>query len=155
MNVGKKFEADIVKSIPEECYIRRLRDIIMYKRVTNEADFLFYDFPRLYLLELKTTKEKSLPFSNIDEEQLKKLNVFRNTYGVIAGFMINYRAVNETYYVPVGLVYDYFYKAERRSIPIDWCKDKGVQIEQKLKRTRYSYNIRKFMEEMGMFYANK
>lgn len=34
---------------------------------------------------------------------------------------------------------------ERKSIPVEWCRDHGVKIEQKKKRVRYSYDLESWL----------
>lgn len=40
---------------------------------------------------------------------------------------------------------------ERKSIPVEWCRENGVQIAQKKKRVRYSYDLG---EWFGRYFAN-
>lgn len=61
--------------------------------------------------------------------------------GVFAGFVFNYRDMNETYFVDAVSVY-YFYNAgERKSFSLDWVREHGILIPQKIKRTRYQYDL--------------
>lgn len=34
---------------------------------------------------------------------------------------------------------------ERKSIPVEWCRDHGVKIGQKKKRVRYSYDLESWL----------
>lgn len=44
------------------------------------------------------------------------------------------------------LVNQYNYQTEeRKSIPVEWCRDHGVKIEQKKKRVRYSYDLESWL----------
>lgn len=72
--------------------------------------------------------------------------------GVYCGFLLNYRDLEETYYITFeDLVRDFYIvtakgdfeiKPEgRKSVPVEWCKENGVRIEQQKKRVKYSYNL--------------
>ena len=79
MNTGKKFEEDIKNSIDSTAFLYRLRDSGgswqggNKSRFTpsNICDFILFKSPRMYLLELKSHKGKSIPYTAI--KQLDKL----------------------------------------------------------------------------------
>ena len=48
-------------------------------------------------------------------------------------------------------VVSYMKNADRKSIPVEYCRENGVQIPQKKKRTRYSYDMSYFL---GMYYGD-
>ena len=153
-NEGKKFEEDFRKSIPAGCYIYKLKDAGGWSNasntrftISNMCDFIMYYKPTLYLLELKSTKGKSLPFSNIKDNQIKELLVASNTEGVRAGLVINLRSINETYYLNIKDFKKYVETTERKSISLDYLRSKGILIEQELKKTRYRYNIKEFIKK--------
>ena len=73
------------------------------------------------------------------------------TDGIYAGFIINFRDLEETYYLTVEEVISYMKNADRKSIPVEYCRENGVQIPQKKKRTRYSYDMSYFL---GMYYGD-
>ena len=65
--------------------------------------------------------------------------------GVYGGFLINFRELEETYYITVQDVIQFTQTEERKSIPVEWCRDHGVNIEQKKKRVRYSYDLESWL----------
>ena len=69
-----------------------------------------------------------------------------NYRGVFGGFIINFRDLEETYFIDVHDILLYIKSTDRKSIPVDWCRDYGVRIEQTKKRTRYTYNLSKWLE---------
>ena len=160
---GKEFEEDLKKSIPPDYYIERYKDDTAgFKGVANPADYRLYKYPLTFLLELKTHKGKSIPLAKIRNSQLKGMRKASPHKGVYCGFLINYRDIEETYYITFeDLVTEYFilngygdYEPKpdkRKSIPVEWCRENGVQIPQKKKRTRYSYDMGHFL---GMYYGD-
>ena len=151
MNEGKQFEKDFISSVPDDWFKYRLNDSGgawqggEKARFTpsNVCDFMVYN-KMLWLLELKSHKGKSIPLSCIRPKQLDGL-VKAITKSVMAGFVLNFRDISETYYVSAEAI-DYFVKMEtRKSIPLDWVKQFGIHIPQVKKRVRYGY-ILEFME---------
>lgn len=157
---GKLFEGDIKKSIPPEFFIERYKDDTAgFSGVSNPADFRLYRYPFTFLWELKTHKGKSIPLDKIRGSQLKGMRKASPYYGVYCGFILNYRELEETYYITFNdLVTEYYYlnaenkyepKPEgRKSIPVEWCRENGVRIAQTKKRVRYTYNLDKLLREI-------
>jgi recombination protein U len=158
-SIGKIFEAEIKASIPDGFYVERYKDDTAgFYGVTNPADFRLYREPNLFLWELKTHKGKSLPLAKIRLNQIKGLYNADEYTGVFAGFIINFRELEETYYVPVWDVVKHFYLVTdageiedikpngRKSIPVSWCRTYGTKIEQEKKRVRYTYNLKEFFK---------
>jgi recombination protein U len=144
---GKKFEEDVAKSVPDYMVCHRVRDSF-YKGAISIADYIIYNYPNMVFLELKSYKGKSVPFNALNDKQLKKLEVESKKLGVKAGVIFNFRDVGETYYLDVLEVIDYIIEADRKSFPIKWCRENGIKIKQKLKRTRYSYMVGEFWQEL-------
>lgn len=90
LNYGKAFEAkfkeDIHKSFPN-AYILRLYDITNgYKTIANPCDFIVYDSKRLYLIDCKSHKGASFPFSAFT--QYDKLIPYKDIPNLITGVVI-------------------------------------------------------------------
>ena len=150
-NEGKRFEEDLIKSVPNNWFKYRLNDSASSwqggekARFTpsNICDFIVYN-GNLWLLELKSHKGKSLPLSCIREKQLQGL-VDANKRGVLAGFIINFRDVQETYFIMAESIKQFIETEERKSIPISYLRFCGELIPQTKKKVRYNYDL-KFME---------
>jgi len=150
-NAGKRFEEDLIKSVPNDWFKYRLNDSASSwqggekARFTpsNICDFIVYN-GNLWLLELKSHKGKSLPLSCIREKQLQGL-VDANKRGVLAGFIINFRDVQETYFIMAESIKQFIETEERKSIPISYLRFCGELIPQTKKKVRYNYDL-KFME---------
>jgi recombination protein U len=158
-SIGKVFEEEIKASIPDGFYVERYKDDTAgFYGVTNPADYRLYREPYLFLWELKTHKGKSLPLAKIRLNQIKGMCKADMYTGIFAGFIINFRDLAETYYVPVWRVVQDFYTVGadgeidgisptgRKSIPVSWCKVNGTKIEQEKKRVRYTYNLKEFFK---------
>lgn len=140
--IGKIFEDEIKQSIPKEYYCERYKDDTAgFHGVSNPADFRLYKYPYLFLFELKTHKGKSLPLEKIRDNQIRgMMNAIRNK-GIYGGFIINFRDLEETYFVSVGCVWNFIQLSSRKSIPVEYCRQAGILIQQKKKRVRYSYEL--------------
>lgn len=146
-SIGKTFEEEIKKSFPEDFYIERYKDDTAgFYGVSNPADYRLYRYPYTFLLELKTHKGKSIPIDKIRPNQIQGMYKAVQHKGIYAGFLINFRDLEETYYITVQDMVAYINSTERKSVPVEWCREAGVKIEQVKKRVRYSYDLRRWLE---------
>lgn len=160
-NVGKIFEEDFKNSIPDYALLYRLPDAaqsfggsnkLRFSR-KNPFDFILWDSKRhiLYALEMKTVKGKSISFErDKDEEkeihyhQINGLNEWNRFDGTICGFIIEFRQIETTIFLPIesfNLLIDLI---DKKSFNYDDLKNNGIPyfvIPQKKKRTRYTYDI--------------
>jgi recombination protein U len=155
---GKLFERDIKASIPPEFFVERYKDDTAgFFGVSNPADFRLYKLPYTFLWELKTHKGKSIPLSKIRNSQLKGMNKASTYIGVYCGFLLNYRDLEETYYIDFKDLVTWYYTLNtegdfvaksngRKSIPVEWCREYGERIQQTKKIVRYSYDLRSWLE---------
>jgi len=150
---GKKFEQDFKASVPPDVYLHRLKDDTAgFIGVSNPCDFQLYKYPLLFLLELKSCKGKSIPLTHIRPNQIQGMHTAVQHEGIYGGFIINFRELEETYYLSVNLVIEFINAGERKSLPIDWCRENGIRIPQTKKRVRYSYDIASLL---GGFYGKQ
>ena len=146
-NVGKCFEEEIKASIPPDFYIERYKDDTAgFYGVSNPADYRLYKYPYTFLIELKTHKGKSLPLDRIRPNQIQGMAKAVQHTGIYGGFIINFRELEETYYIAVMDIVAFINSKERKSIPVEWCRENGVRIEQKKKKVRYTYNLSEWLE---------
>lgn len=151
-NPGKAFEEDFKNSIPEDILYIRLKDAGGWSNgsntrftVKNECDAILFREPYLYMLEFKSHKGKSLPLSCISPNQLKQLKSFTKYDYVIAGFVINFRDLEETYFIYADYVYQFAQEMERKSIPYDFIRDRGHRVQQTKKKVRYTYDVEQML----------
>ena len=155
--IGKVFEEEIRGSFPADFYVERYKDDTAgFYGVSNPADYRLYKYPLTFLLELKTHKGKSIPLAKIRNNQIQGMYRASQHKGIYGGFILNYRDLEETYYISCGeLAAEYFVlndKGEfevnpegRKSIPVEWCREYGTRISQHKKRVRYSYDLAEFL----------
>ena len=140
--IGKIFEAEIKESFPKDFYIERYKDDTAgFYGVSNPADYRLYKFPYTFLLELKTHKGRSIPLDKIRDNQIKGMSRAVEHRGIYAGFILNFRDLEETYYISVMDMVAFIASKERKSIPVEWCRDNGLRIDQIKKRVRYTYDL--------------
>lgn len=145
-NDGKLFEAEIKASFPPDFYVERYKDDTSgFYGVSNPADYRLYRYPYTFLLELKTHRGKSIPFSKLRENQITGMRKAVEYKGIFGGFIFNFRELEETYYIPIDQILFYMdYQSKeggRKSFPIEWVREAGELIPQYKKRVRYSYDL--------------
>lgn len=153
-NAGKRFEEDFKNSVPEEYFIYRLRDGTanfsgdknenVRFQATNIADFIVMTNDKLLFLELKSYDSTCIPIKGIRENQLNGLCNINNPK-VMGYFIFNFRKNERTYAVQAKKVKEFIENAERKSIPIIFAKDNGLEIPSEKKRTRFSYDLKEFL----------
>lgn len=110
---------------------------------TNICDFIVYNHPKnqVLLLELKSTKQKSMPFTNLKKHQVDGLKKAAQHKGVIAYFVFEFRTEALCYAIPAIQVFDYYNHSGRKSFPFKWCSENGFQIPCQLRRIHYTYSV--------------
>jgi recombination protein U len=153
INTGKQFERDFILSFSADFWKYRLRDNPAAWHVTNDGnsrfttknicDYIVYDYKngRLLLLELKSTKQKSMPFINLKKHQIDSLFKSIKYAGVVAYFVFEFRTQALVFAIPAETIYDYYSQDDRKSFSLDWCRKNGIQISCQLRRTHYSYSV--------------
>ena len=154
MKRGQRFEQNFKKSVPDNIFFYRFRDgtanwqhndLVRFQQ-KNICDCMIFDGEYLFLLELKNHKGKSLPFSCIRKNQLKELSLNQRFKNVKCGIVINFEDLEECYFMFICDVTDFIRKSDRKSIPIDYCRKKGIKIVQKKLISNYKYDIISMLE---------
>ena len=106
-NLGKKFEQKFrecwLSTFPNS-FIYRLQDQMSgYKVISrNPCDFICYANSILFLIECKTIKGKSFPFSNLT--QYDRIKEYVGIEGVRCGVIIWYYDCDKVVYIPISTV---------------------------------------------------
>jgi recombination protein U len=147
---GKQFELDFKASVPSYVWFYRFKDgTANFNGQKNEnvrfqakniCDCELY-YKHLFLLELKSTKEKRIPLSMIRDNQIKELTEAGHFEGILPGFVVNFRSEEETYFLDIWAFNDFVEQETRKSIPLQYFRDNCLKIEQERKRVRYKYNL--------------
>ena len=158
-NEGKRFEEDFKNSVPDDMFYYRFRDGTSSWdggnarfQAKNICDCMIMT-DTLFLLELKSTKSKSLPFTMIRDNNLDDMIQAQDkeSSNILSYLIVNFRELEQTYYVPCWMVKDFMNESDRKSIPIKWFKEMmnntpyvGVMPQEK-KRVRYRYSMDYFL----------
>ena len=159
---GKKFENDFKASVPDTCWIYRLRDNASSFSGGNNTRFassnicdyiLFDDMTRtLYLIECKSTKGTSVPLSMIRSNQIEGLQE-ASKHNLVAGLIINFRnEYNDTFFITIDEFVDMTSSLNKKSFNIKDLESIGAtRVESTKKRTRYTYNIENLVKEIHLW----
>ena len=169
-HVGKQFETDFKQSIPDYCWFKRLNDNASSFAngtntrftSTNECDYLLFDdnTRTLFALELKST-QGSLTYWREDfddKDKRKSFNIKKNqllglqkwsVHCMVCGLIFNFRnSSNRTFFVMIDDFVDYTSSLSKKSINInDVLNMNPLEIFAEKKRTRYRYDIGRFLKE--------
>lgn len=170
-NPGKKFEEDIKVSAENQgIFILRLNDSSLSwqhektSRFTaeNPYDFVMFQPPNLFCLELKSSGYPSISIQRDPEEKNKMIKLHQiNSLtqsslheGVYAGFIFNFRDDeninnNDTYFMFINDFNTFLVETDKKSInKLNVVQYGGIRLDQKLKRTRYTYDVEKMIEDI-------
>ena len=153
---GKRFEDNFRNSIPKDIFYYRLRDNSntwsngnkTRFATSNICDCLLFDGEYLFTLELKSTKGKSLPYSNIKEHQINDLLWCSEFANVISGFVIEFDSLNECYFIKINDFVGFKQCNKRKSLPIEFCRKFGLKIGIEKKKINRKFDIEKFLNEI-------
>lgn len=163
-NIGKKFEQDIQDSCNYPILLKRLNDSAQSynqnggMRFTLKNPFDFYlhinrHYPFM-CLELKSVQGKSISFERtkndkgvIHYHQIQGLLEVSKYDDVLAGFIINFRENEETYFIEINEFYKMIGNLDKKSFNINDLREYNcVLISSLKKRTRYKYDMVSFIE---------
>ena len=151
-NPGKLFEQDIKNSVPDTCWIYRLRDNASSfadganTRFTssNICDYIMLDdmTKTLFLIECKSTKSTSMSLKMLRDNQINGLQE-ASKHNLVAGILVNFRNENnDTFFISINEFVDMINKINKKSFNVKDLESIGaIRIESTKKRTRYTYNL--------------
>lgn len=159
-NSGKIFEDSFRDSIDQsKIYYYRLRDPAssfggkqegLRFSITNDYDCFIYFYPNFFPFELKSTKgtsfsiqkEKTEKSKMIKLSQIEGLTKASKHEGIFAGFVINFRDTEHTYWLNIKDFNIFNEQTEKKSInEVDVIKHSGILVPQRLKKVKYTYDI--------------
>lgn len=156
-NEGKLFEEDFKKSIPFDYGFYRFKDGTgnfggtknenVRFQAHNISDCEVMGKKYLFILELKSHKGSSIPFSCIRPTQLKEMSDIKHEK-VKAYFIFNYRDLESTFAIDVQTVKKYIEEADRKSIPIKWVIENGIELKGTKKKVRFRYDLESFFKKV-------
>lgn len=169
-NVGKKFEQDISKSVPDYAGIMRLPDAaqsfgessnLRFSR-KSPCDYIIWN-PRTltpYAVEMKTTQEKSISFARSSEQtgaikyhQIAGLSEIDKVGEIVCGFIIEFREEPKTIFILISDFLELMNAVSKKSFGIkdlDTHQIPYVVIPQTLLKTHYRYDIDYFLKKTAL-----
>lgn len=166
MNVGKIFEAQVKKSVPDYALLYRLPDSAqsfgggnLRFSNRNPFDFLLWDSVKhkLYALEMKTVSGKSISFEKdksktkeIHYHQIQGLKEWNKYDGITCGFIIEFREIEKTVFIHINDFDKIMTLIPKTSFNYDDLIEYGINhtvIKQTKARTRYTYDIDEFLKQ--------
>ena len=175
-NVGKKFEEDFAKSVPDYCYVDRLKDTAQSYNKSNKTKFTwnnkcdFYLWDKIgrnfYGIECKSTKNKSMSVQLSKEEDDKKMIKYHqikslremSKYDIVAGFFLNFRHfeddedkskyIETTYFLHINDFDIMMGELGKKSFSeLDLIRlGNPIKISGKKKRTRFCWDLDEFLK---------
>lgn len=139
---GAKFEKDFKASAEDQnLFVYRIKTRSTAYMGDNEiGDFFLYRKPTLIALELKSTKEKRLPFAMIRPNQLKGLFA-ASWLGVEAGILVQLREPEYSHwYVPIGVIYKAI-EDGAKSLPLKTLQEDPRILPVKFTKKRVSVKL--------------
>lgn len=176
-NQGKVFEANIEKSAADQkLFFYRIKDVnpMFLKRGAavskNKYDCFLFFKGYLFPFELKSTKSKSISFSEkiIKPQQIKYLKEATQYPNIIPGFLFQFREPeNKVYFVHIDdfltykniaekqMEHTYKNKVNKSSIPITICEEIGTEVRWMKKKVNYTYYLNKLCGELINKFSNR
>lgn len=182
-NEGKIFEQSFQESLEKEnVYVFRVKDSpssfgeqskgVIRFTLNNPYDFIMYKNPYYYALELKSTQSNALSFNIWDKKdtsyvktamikkhQIEGLTKASQYSGIVSGFVFNFRSDKkepETYFLSIDLFNSFILNTTKKSInKTDIINSGGILIEQTIKKIKYNYSVKEWMNKMETIMDNK
>lgn len=148
---GKDFEVDFKKQFEEQLRnstIIRLYDTTAgFKNVTNPCDFICYDFPNLFMFELKAIKGNRLNFkSHISKNQWEGLLKEGKKFGVYAGILCWFIEKNVIRYYDI-VELEYRKINDHKSVTWEW----GMNVPATQRRLFFNINMEEFLDAIRKY----
>lgn len=156
-NQGKRFEYNFKKSVPPRMFCYRFKDgTANFTGTKNEnvrfqahniCDYLVFNGQKLFLIELKAHKGKSLPINCIRPTQIEELTKASSYEDVYCGILIYFLDVDRVFWLDIEMV-NYFILSdtERKSIPIAYCEQNGIEVEIERKKVNILLKLDKLFK---------
>lgn len=158
-NLGKQFEQNFRKSIPENnnIFYYRLKDNnnnwnrgknIRFAG-SNIADAILFwagEYKNLlFILEFKHHKGKSLPLNCIRKNQLDEMTLASKKTDIIPVIVVFFSDIEKCYSISIDNVNIFTKHNARKSIPLEYFESYGVPIETTKLKSNYKYNIEEWL----------
>ena len=112
----------------------------------NISDCMLFYKEKLFIVELKSHKGKSLPLNCIRDNQfieMYKASFKKNVYPIV---IIFFSDIQECYGIKMTDIIEFRAKNISKSIPLLFAREKGLKIDCRKKLTHYTFNILDFLD---------
>lgn len=159
-NQGKVFEENFRASLnldnPDLFYYRfkdspasfgnQDNDFVRFTN-NNICDNMIFYKGYLFLNELKSHHGKSLPLSCIKKNQLEGLLEVKDKNNIYPMLIIFFSDEERCFALEICCINQITDFLDRKSIPLSFCEDNGLEIHCRKLRTNYRYNVEEFLDE--------
>lgn len=158
-NQGKIFEEDFRKSLPlnnENLFYYRFKDGTaswgdknnsnVRFQAKNISDCMIFYKGKLFIIEQKSHKGKSLPLSCIRKNQFEEMYALKNKKNVFSVVIIFFQDIEECYVIKISDIIEFKDNSTSKSISLSFAREKGFKIDCRKKLTHYSFNVLDFLE---------
>lgn len=114
----------------------------------NICDIMMFKSPSLFLLELKSHTGSSLPHNCIRQNQIEGLLKASKFKNVNAGIVVLFADKNKCFYLPIQKLQEQIDTSNRKSVPISYFEENGIEIEIKSLRVNKNYNVDRFVTDL-------
>ena len=176
MNKGKQFESDIKQSFSKRCFVYRLKDSAMsYSKNSNTkftwdnpCDFFVFDSKNkiLFAFECKSTQYKSMSVQTDENDdkskmikyhQIESLTNMSEYDGIVSGFLLNYRDLENdmerTYFLNIKDFNNMMKQINKQSFnELDAIMHGAVKVNGEKKRVHYRWNMSELLDKLYQLY---
>lgn len=164
-SVGKVFEENWKKSVPENIWIYRPPDAAQsFNQSSNlrfsqksPCDYMMFDGYHFFCLELKSVAGKSISFERTKKDkgvihyhQIEYLKSCLNYKNIISGLIIDFRGTGNTWFIHINrwdaLINSITKKSFNESDLLSYSHP--LLISKKKLKVNYKYDVDKFVQEM-------
>lgn len=164
-SVGKVFEENWKKSVPDDIWIYRPPDAAQsFNQFSNlrfsqksPCDYMMFDGHHFFCLELKTVAGKSISFERTKKDkgeihyhQIEYLKSCLSFENVIPGLIIDFRGTDNTWFLHINqwdaLINSITKKSFNESDLLSYSHP--ILISKKKLKVNYRYNIQRFIDDV-------
>ena len=102
---------------------------------------------KLFLNELKCHAGKSLPLNCIRDNQLKEMTKANDKNNVYPMLIIFFSDIEKCFALEISCVNQFKEFFDRKSIPLSFCEENGVEVHCRKLKTNYRYDVAQFLDE--------
>lgn len=160
-NLGKRFEENWKKSIvdDENTFLYRFKDgtanfggernTNVRFQASNVCDFmLFHNYEcnsKLFLLELKSHKGKSLPITCIRDNQIKEMTTYSRKNNVESLLIVNFSDIDRCFSISIDQFNNFIRTEDRKSIPLSYFEENGFEINVIKLKVNNKYDVEEWL----------